>query len=285
MRDHDTRPPAATGRATGRRHRRTPQRMATLLGGSLFIAMAGTPLLAQGTVPPAGARLAENAELAADTLMTEDGVLASARIRAAAERATGKRLVVSLEERRLWWLDGADTLHSAPVAVGKSEILEYGDRTWTFDTPVSIRTVLGRAENPVWVPPDWHYLEVAAQEGMEVAWLKPGEDVTLADGRRLVVRRSRVGLVEDGAFEALPLGEEIIFDGTVFIPPIGSAHRRITGELGSYKLDLGDGILLHGTPHQGSIGNAVTHGCMRLYDEDIEYLYEHVPPGTTVYIY
>lgn len=258
-------------------------RLRALLGGALLASAAGAPLLAQGAAP-AGARLADSGS-AADTGMTVDGVLASARIRAAAERATGKRLVVSLEARRLWWMDGTDTLYTAPIAIGKSAILEYGERTWTFDTPVSIRTVRGREENPVWVPPDWHYLEVAAGEQLEVAWLKAGADVTLADGRRLVVRRGRVGLVEDGRFEALPLGEEIIFDGTLYIPPIGSAHRRIPGELGRYKLDLGDGILLHGTPHEGSIGDAVTHGCMRLYEEDIAYLYEHVPRGTTVYIY
>jgi lipoprotein-anchoring transpeptidase ErfK/SrfK len=29
----------------------------------------------------------------------------------------------------------------------------------------------------------------------------------------------------------------------------------------------------------------VTHGCIRLYDEDIEWLYERVPVGTAVYIY
>ena len=31
--------------------------------------------------------------------------------------------------------------------------------------------------------------------------------------------------------------------------------------------------------------NAVTHGCMRLSDPDIEWLYRHVPVGTHVYIY
>jgi L,D-transpeptidase YbiS len=30
---------------------------------------------------------------------------------------------------------------------------------------------------------------------------------------------------------------------------------------------------------------AATHGCVRLRDDDIEWLYEHVPVGTKVYIY
>jgi lipoprotein-anchoring transpeptidase ErfK/SrfK len=42
---------------------------------------------------------------------------------------------------------------------------------------------------------------------------------------------------------------------------------------------------LHGTPYKESIGLAATHGCVRMRDEDIEWLYEHVPVGTKVYIY
>ena len=76
-----------------------------------------------------------------------------------------------------------------------------------------------------------------------------------------------------------------MFDNTLFIPPQGTKHRSIQGELGHYRLDLGDGYLLHGTPYARSIGAAVTHGCVRLADDDIEWLYENVPVGTKVYIY
>jgi lipoprotein-anchoring transpeptidase ErfK/SrfK len=69
------------------------------------------------------------------------------------------------------------------------------------------------------------------------------------------------------------------------MPPHGTANRRIEGELGAYKLDLGEGYMLHGTPHQGSLGRAATHGCIRLSDEDIEYLFKNVPVGTRVYLY
>ncbi len=48
---------------------------------------------------------------------------------------------------------------------------------------------------------------------------------------------------------------------------------------------LSDGLLLHGTPHAGSIGASVTHGCVRLADDDIQWLYDNVPVGTKVYIY
>lgn len=39
---------------------------------------------------------------------------------------------------------------------------------------------------------------------------------------------------------------------------------------------------LHGTPTPGSIGQAVSHGCVRMHNEDIEELFANVNPGTIV---
>jgi lipoprotein-anchoring transpeptidase ErfK/SrfK len=71
----------------------------------------------------------------------------------------------------------------------------------------------------------------------------------------------------------------------LFVPPIGSLNRRIEGELGNHMLDTGNGFLLHGTPHKATIGTAATHGCIRLRDQDIQWLFEMMPVGTRVYIY
>ena len=38
----------------------------------------------------------------------------------------------------------------------------------------------------------------------------------------------------------------------------------------------------HGTPQRGSVGRAVSHGCVRLYDEDVRRLFEQVEVGTPV---
>jgi len=54
------------------------------------------------------------------------------------------------------------------------------------------------------------------------------------------------------------------------IETLDRQQREIVGELGHFRLDLGNGYLLHGTPYAKSIGAAVTHGCVRLYDEDID---------------
>ena len=40
--------------------------------------------------------------------------------------------------------------------------------------------------------------------------------------------------------------------------------------LGDYALALGDGYLIHGTIYKRFLGMPVTHGCVRLNDEDLE---------------
>lgn len=205
---------------------------------------------------------------------------------AARRRANGPRLVISLDERRLWWMDKQDTLYSAPVAVGKGTLLEWENQKWKFDTPRGERRVLAKERDPVWIPPLWHFVEHARKTDRKLHVLKHGEEVELSDGSRLVIRGDTVGqlLMPDSVFIAIPPGWQVIFDETVFVPPTNTLNRRVTGELGKYKLDLGDGYLLHGTRDSASIGSAATHGCIRLGDEDLEYLYKRVPVGTPVYI-
>ena len=57
--------------------------------------------------------------------------------------------------------------------------------------------------------------------------------------------------------------------------------------LGPYKLDMGDGYLIHGTHiyNEDSIGDAVSHGCVRMENSDLERLYYMVEPGTPVFIF
>ena len=211
--------------------------------------------------------------------------LAGEASRLGAERAKGLRVAVSLEDRELAVLDGADTLLVAPIAIGMDTTLRYGSRTWTFDTPRGKRTVLRKNENPVWIPPDWHYAEVANRKGLKLAYLSANKPVSLGGGRKLAIRGGLAGVIENGRFTALPVDEEIVFGSTLFVPPTGSKNRRIEGELGRFRLDMGNGYMLHGTPHEDTIGDAATHGCIRLYDEDIEWLYQHVPVGTAVYVF
>jgi hypothetical protein len=68
-------------------------------------------------------------------------------------------------------------------------------------------------------------------------------------------------------------------------PPIGARDRRDDFSLGDYALYLGDGYMIHGTVFQTLVGRPVTHGCIRLRDEDLEYVYRMVPMGARVLLY
>ncbi|MFS8637636.1 MAG: L,D-transpeptidase [Gemmatimonadota bacterium] len=198
------------------------------------------------------------------------------------------RIVVSLENRRLWLLEGSDTILSAPIAVGRNETFTFKGQTFRFHTPRGRRKVIKKEENPIWVPPDWHYFEKAAYRKLEVVRVERGKRYMLRDSTYIEIRGEDVGRVNRfGNFWPFTPGKEIIFDDTIFIPPLDTRQRKVPDALGPYKLDLGDGYLIHGTHryNRDSIGRAVSHGCIRMRNEDLERLYKRVKVGTPVYIY
>lgn len=75
------------------------------------------------------------------------------------------------------------------------------------------------------------------------------------------------------------------------IPPPGHASRFESGTLGAFKLNLADyngksdGYMIHGTIYKRFMGQNVTHGCIRLGDEDLEEVYKTLGIGSKVYIY
>jgi L,D-transpeptidase ErfK/SrfK len=58
--------------------------------------------------------------------------------------------------------------------------------------------------------------------------------------------------------------------------PLGDRALRLAAGKGTY--------LIHGTNNPIAVGLAVTHGCIRMYPEDIQALFEMVPVGTKVTI-
>ena len=58
--------------------------------------------------------------------------------------------------------------------------------------------------------------------------------------------------------------------------PLGLFAMRLDIKPGAY--------LIHGTNNPIAVGMAVTHGCIRMYPEDIEALFPLVPVGTPVYL-
>ncbi|MBI5573770.1 MAG: L,D-transpeptidase [Elusimicrobia bacterium] len=70
------------------------------------------------------------------------------------------------------------------------------------------------------------------------------------------------------------------------IPLPNSPERKVEGELGKYALDLGFGYKIHGTQKEELLGRAVSHGCIRLGADDLEYIYKNTKINKTlVYVY
>jgi hypothetical protein len=269
------------------------------LAGALIVALlpgcAGFPLLrpraAPGSATPVEAAAAEaerraRAAVPPEPFAAPPGAPASRAVWRDALAARGTRIVVSTADRALWLMRDSAVLLGAPVAVGMHEGFTYAGRRYDFRTPVGRRKVLAKGTDPIWVPPDWHYYELVVQRGLIPVRLKPRSRERLADGTHIEVRGDQVGRVnQNGYFAPFTPGVEIIFDGRIFIPPFGTAQRRVPEVLGTHKLEMGDGYLIHGTPEEDSIGEAVSHGCVRMYNVDVARLYALVPVGTEVFIY
>jgi hypothetical protein len=269
-----------------------------LIGAMLLVTAASTALFAH----TASLRLQRNvgrAVLEDDTDLLE-GVKWSLdatadALRQAEQAATPPAdqpyIVVSTGERELWYKKGEEVLFHTQVATGSGKTLVReggGDEVWKFETPRGRLSVISKEEDPVWAPPDWHYVEQARKRGAGLVRLERGQSLTSSDGSVVTVAGNEVvKRSADGSQSTLSAtdGREIMVDGNLVVPPLGTTQRRYEGVLGTRRLNLGNGYALHGTNQPDSIGRAVSHGCVRLRNADIEKLYDMVTVGTPVYIY
>jgi lipoprotein-anchoring transpeptidase ErfK/SrfK len=200
-------------------------------------------------------------------------------------------IVVSIEDHRLWYKQRDSVLFTTQVATGSGKVLDAvgGQSRWKFETPRGRLVVQSKEEDPAWIPPDWHFVEMARKRGLGIMRLNRGQSIPASDGSVITVegtdmvrkyRDGRVVPIEPGVE-----GREVVAGGNIVIPPFGTNQRKYKGVLGTHRLNLGDGYALHGTDQPASIGRSVSHGCVRLRNEDIEMLYQMVPVGTPVFIY
>jgi lipoprotein-anchoring transpeptidase ErfK/SrfK len=118
-------------------------------------------------------------------------------------------------------------------STGSYTLLDAGeDLQWIFKTPKGMFRIQSKLKNPLWVKPDWAFIE----EGLTV-------------------------------------------------PPKNHPDRFEYGTLGDYALSLGQGYLIHGTLYQRFLGLPVTHGCIRLGDEDLKEVFNKLNEGSRVYIF
>lgn len=198
-------------------------------------------------------------------------------------------IVISLADHRLWFKRGQEVLFTTRVATGTGKFLERaGGQRWRFETPRGRLVVERKDVEPPWVPPDWHYVEVARKRGLRVVHLERGMRLPAGGGAVVTVSGNEVVTrYPDG--REVPIeareGQELRVGREIIIPPYGTNQRKYFGTLGSNRLYLGDGYGIHGTDVPTSIGRDASHGCVRVRNEDAELLFRIVPIGTVVYIY
>lgn len=223
---------------------------------------------------------------------------------------TEQTIVVSTAENKVQVRRSGKVVFEAICSTGKGTTLIDGGRKMVFSTPTGKFKIISKEENPVWVPPDWHYVEEARKKGLKVVRLEPGDTIDAASGgapappraggfwtrfRRqpepaqsgkvLKVKGDTIVEVENGVERELPPGAMIRVGDSIVIPPIGVKQRQFDKVLGSYRLNLGDGYALHGTQQTSQLGQSVSHGCVRLGDKEIEALYAMADVGDEVIIY
>lgn len=185
-------------------------------------------------------------------------------------------ITVSTAENKVYARRNGELVFEAVCSTGKNETLRAGGQTMVFRTPIGRFRVKSKEENPVWVPPDWHYIEEAKKNGLDVARLDYGRCIAdvCASGRNVYMS----GYVVEG-------GQLIVRGGAVIIPPVGTRARQFGDVLGTHRLNLGDGYALHGTQQVRQLGRSVSHGCVRLANDDIARLYSMASVGDEVIIY
>ena len=67
--------------------------------------------------------------------------------------------------------------------------------------------------------------------------------------------------------------------------PKDESERYDPEMLGQFAMGFGNGYFIHGTIYQRLLGVSVTHGCVRVGDEDLKKLFDMVTIGTPVYVF
>jgi hypothetical protein len=185
-------------------------------------------------------------------------------------------ITVSTLENKVYARQNGKLVFEAICSTGKNTTLTEGGHTMVFRTPIGRFRILSKEEKPLWVPPDWNYVEQAKTSGMGVVRLERGTCIgdVCVKGKDVLV----------GGVPAEP-GKMIVRGGAVIIPPVGTSAREVPDVLGTHRLNLGDGYALHGTQAVSQLGRSVSHGCVRLNNDDIARLYQMANVGDEVIIY
>jgi lipoprotein-anchoring transpeptidase ErfK/SrfK len=254
--------------------------------------------------------LRETAEEREEKLRRLRSDVQDAEIRFEEGTDTRQTIIVSTSENKVYVRRDGRTIFEAVCSTGKGTTLVEAGRTMKFETPTGRFRIVSKEENPVWVPPDWHFIEEARKKKKKVVHLAPGAAIDVATGNPVDSERSGGGVwsllrgspkpagrvlqvknktvvevLPDGSERELPHGEVIETGNAIIVPPVTAPQRRFEKVLGSHRLNIGSGYALHGTLAVDQLGRSVSHGCVRLGDADIRKLYDMASVGDQVIIY
>ena len=68
-------------------------------------------------------------------------------------------VLVHLATNRVHLMDGVRSIWSAPAATGTGFRLAGAGKRWTFTTPKGLFRVRRKEKDPIWVAPDWYFVE------------------------------------------------------------------------------------------------------------------------------
>ncbi len=196
----------------------------------LVLEVLGWILASTQTSVPRTAAASKGGKISIASLQQENRRL-SQSLQALAPQAT--YVVVDTAGNRVYLKKGTRTLREMLASCGSGNVLENpaDGRRWVFDTPRGDFKVQSKLTHPVWVKPDWAFLEE---------------------------------------------GEAI---------PTNPGDRAQPGMMGDYAVGIGKGYFLHGTLYSRLLGRNVSHGCVRLGDDDLEALYRSTAIGSRVIIF
>lgn len=162
--------------------------------------------------------------------------------------------------------------------VKKDEIIRLSNRRILPDTPRDGITLNIAEYRMYYYPP--------VQKGMPPQVLSYAHGIGRQDWKTPLGKTRIDRKVKDPAWHPPEsIRREHAANGDPLPPVVGPGPHN---PLGAYMLHLAvpGGYLIHGTDIDKiyGIGMQITHGCVRMYPEDIEALYQSAPVGTPVYI-
>lgn len=225
--------------------KRSPQNLSSFKKIALFglLLPIGTVLFLFGVVVCAGFYIGNKRAHDVSLALVSDSVAesgaakkedaASLQKKMAALVPRGMYVVIDTGKNLLYMKKGDEQLHKAIISTGSGKTLRdpNSDKKWVFDTPRGVHTIKSKVKNPLWIKPDWAFIE--ENEALPKSW----------------------------------------------------SDRAEEGMMGDYALGIGNGYFLHGTMYSRMLGKSVSHGCVRIGDEDLKKLFNEAPLGTKVYIF